>query len=350
MEQVLMAPQDIRAAYAQKTGQRDRDFAQTLGLSEGQLVAAFAGQGVTRLNPGLDGLFGQLAGLGEVMALTRNPSCVIEKIGRYDNYHGGQHAAMVLTEEIDLRMFPAQWHHVFAVERETEAGLRRSIQVFDAAGDAVHKIILRDGSDLGHWDSLVRTLAAEDQGQTMTVVPRKPAEAPKANADKADALRREWAKMTDTHQFLRLTSKLRMNRLGAYRIAGEPLARAVDPAAVTGLFEQVRDRQIEVMIFVGNRGCIEIHGGPVQNLQQMGPWFNVLDPGFNLHLRSDHIAEVWAVDKPTQRGPAISVEAFDADGALILQTFGRRTGKADHRPAWDALVAALPGPAAAGAA
>ncbi|WP_170420132.1 hemin-degrading factor [Ruegeria arenilitoris] len=350
MEQVLMAPQDIRAAYAQKTGQRDRDFAETLGLSEGQLVAAFAGQGVTRLNPGLDGLFGQLAGLGEVMALTRNPSCVIEKIGRYDNYHSGQHAAMVLTEEIDLRMFPAQWHHVFAVERETEAGLRRSIQVFDAAGDAVHKIILRDGSDLGHWDSLVRTLAAEDQGQTMTVAPRKPAEAPKANADKADALRREWAKMTDTHQFLRLTSKLRMNRLGAYRIAGEPLARAVDPAAVTGLFEQVRDLQIEVMIFVGNRGCIEIHGGPVQNLQQMGPWFNVLDPGFNLHLRSDHIAEVWAVDKPTQRGPAISVEAFDEDGALILQIFGRRTGEADHRPAWDTLVAALPGPATAGAA
>ncbi|UWR07847.1 hemin-degrading factor [Ruegeria sp. B32] len=350
MEQVLMAPQDIRAAYAQKTGQRDRDFAQTLGLSEGQLVAAFAGQGVTRLNLGLDGLFGQLAGLGEVMALTRNPSCVIEKIGRYDNYHSGQHAAMVLTEEIDLRMFPAQWHHVFAVERETEAGLRRSIQVFDAAGDAVHKIILRDGSDLGHWDGLVRTLAAEDQGQTMAVMPRKPAEAPKANADKADALRHEWAQMTDTHQFLRLTSKLRMNRLGAYRIAGEPLARAVDPAAVTGLFEQVRDRQIEVMIFVGNRGCIEIHGGPVQNLQQMGPWFNVLDPGFNLHLRSDHIAEVWAVDKPTQRGPAISVEAFDADGALILQIFGRRTGEADHRPAWDALVAALPGPADTGAA
>ncbi|MCA0906967.1 hemin-degrading factor [Ruegeria marisrubri] len=350
MEQVLMAPQDIRAAYAQKTGQRDRDFAESLGLSEGQLVAAFAGQGVTRLTPGLDGLFGQLAGLGEVMALTRNPSCVIEKIGRYDNYHGGQHAAMVLTEEIDLRMFPAQWHHVFAVERETEAGLRRSIQVFDAAGDAVHKIILRDGSDLGHWDSLVRALVAEDQGQTMTVAPRKPAEAPKANADKADALRREWAKMTDTHQFLRLTSKLRMNRLGAYRIAGEPLARAVDPAAVTGLFEQVRDRHIEVMIFVGNRGCIEIHGGPVQNLQQMGPWFNVLDPRFNLHLRSDHIAEVWAVDKPTQRGPAISVEAFDADGALILQIFGRRTGAADHRPAWDALVAALPGPADTGAA
>jgi putative hemin transport protein len=74
----------------------------------------------------------------------------------------------------------------------------------------------------------------------------------------------------------------------------------------------------------------------------MGPWQNVLDPGFNLHLRRDHIAEVWAVDKPTQRGPAISVEAFDAEGGLILQIFGLRKEDLDHRPAFGAHVAALP--------
>lgn len=73
----------------------------------------------------------------------------------------------------------------------------------------------------------------------------------------------------------------------------------------------------------------------------MGPWLNVLDPRFNLHLRADHIAEVWAVSKPTQRGPAVSVEAFDARGALILQIFGRSTASRDCRPQFDALVRAL---------
>ncbi len=341
MEQVLMAPQDIRAAYAEKAGKRDRDLAESLGLSEGQLVAAFAGYGTTRLRSDMDALFGQLNGLGEVMALTRNPSCVIEKVGQYDNYHPGAHAAMVLTQEIDLRMFPSHWVHAFAVERETNSGTRRSIQVFDAAGDAVHKIFLRDGSDLDHWARLVQTLAADDQSQTMAVEQRKPAEAPKANPDKAEILRSEWAKMTDTHQFLRLTSKLKMNRLGAYRIAGAPLVRALDPNTIPQMFEQVRDQRLEVMVFVGNRGCIEIHGGPVKTLKQMGPWFNLLDPDFNLHLRTDHIAEVWAVTKPTQRGPAVSVEVFDAEGGLIFQIFGRRAGETDHRPAWDALVAGL---------
>ena len=187
----------------------------------------------------------------------------------------------------------------------------------------------------------MRELRHEDQTQTLEVSPRKPVETPKANPDKADVLRAEWAKMTDTHQFLRLTSKLKMNRLGAYRIAGEPLARLIEPAEVDTMLEAVRDQGIEVMVFVGNQGCIEIHGGPIETLKSMGPGQNVLDPRFNLHLRSDHIAEVWAVTKPTQRGPAVSVEAFDAEGGLIFQVFGRRTDTADHRPAWGKIVDGL---------
>lgn len=340
-EQVLIAPAHIRAAYAQNPGKRDRDLAESLGVTEGQLVAAFAGLDVTRLTASLDDIFPRLNGLGEVMALTRNPSCVIEKVGQYDKYHSGAHAAMVLTDDIDLRMFPSHWVHAFAIERDTGNGVKRSLQVFDAAGDAVHKIFMRDGSDVDHWNDLINTLASDDQSQTLSIAPRRPTEAARANPDKVDILRTEWAKMTDTHQFLRLTSKLKMNRLGAYRIAGEPLARKLEAGVITRTFEQVRDAGLEVMVFVGNRGCIEIHSGPVRTLKQIGPWFNVLDSRFNLHLRSDHIAEVWAVAKPTQRGPAVSVEAFDAEGGLIFQIFGRRTGDSDHRPAWDALVGDL---------
>ena len=38
---------------------------------------------------------------------------------------------------------------------------------------------------------------------------------------------------------MRLTSKLRMNRLGAYRIAGEPMARRVPTDTVAQAFEAV---------------------------------------------------------------------------------------------------------------
>jgi putative hemin transport protein len=74
----------------------------------------------------------------------------------------------------------------------------------------------------------------------------------------------------------------------------------------------------------------------------MGPWFNILDPGFNLHLKTDPIAEVYAVEKPTRRGTALSVEAFDAMGGLILQIFGVRTRDEDFYEGWNHIVRDLP--------
>ena len=44
------------------------------------------------------------------------------------------------------------------------------------------------------------------------------------------------------------------------------------------------------MCFVGNRGCIQIHSGPIQDIKPMGPWINIFDETFHLHLRLDHVA------------------------------------------------------------
>ncbi|MFQ6550455.1 hemin-degrading factor [Aestuariibius sp. 2305UL40-4] len=340
-ETLELTPTDLRAARAEHPKLRDRDLADKLGVSEAQLLAAQTGLTATRIAAHPDRLMPATETLGTVMALTRNPSCVHEKDGQYANYYPGQHAAMILNGAIDLRIFPSHWRHAFAVETETEGGTRRSLQVFDAAGDAVHKIYLRDGADLDAWTRLKADLAIDDQGQTLACDPRTPPEAPKSNLNKADILRDEWRRLTDTHQFLRLCAKLKMNRLGAYRIAGAPFVRRLKTDALDAMLHKAAADAVPIMVFVGNRGCIQIHSGPIETLKPIGPWQNVLDPDFNLHLRLDHVAEVWAVDKPTQRGPAISVEAFDADGSLILQTFGIGKDGADTRPAWNALVDTL---------
>lgn len=334
--------EEIRSARLAKPQMRDRDLADQLGIAEAQLVAAHVGHGVTPITAHPDAVMAAAQTLGEVMALTRNASCVHEKVGRYENYHPGQHAAMVLTEEIDLRIFPSHWQHAFMIERETESGLRRSLQVFDAAGDAVHKIYVReDGFDVA-WTQIACDHALPAAVDHLDLAERQPPEAPKSDASKLEILRKEWARLTDTHQFLRLTSKLRMNRLGAYRIAGDPFVRQLAASAVNDMLAAVQRAGIAVMLFVGNRGCIQIHTGPLDTLRPMGPWQNVMDPGFNLHLRTDHVTEVWAVEKPTQRGPALSVEAFDARGLLIFQVFGVGKDGRDSRAAWRDIVDALP--------
>ncbi|MCR8825832.1 hemin-degrading factor [Pseudosulfitobacter koreensis] len=332
----------IRAARIEHANLRERDLADKLGITEAQLLAAHTGQGVTHIAPHPDTIIEIASSLGEVMALTRNISCVNEKVGSYGNYTSGAHAAMVLNDKIDLRMFPIHWCHAFMVEKETDAGVRRSLQVFDAAGDAVHKIFMRGETHLAAWDAAKFASALPDQPTQLDLAERTAPEAAKTNREKLDVLQSEWSKMTDTHQFMRLTSKLRMNRLGAYRIVGAPFVRPLATDAIDRMLNDVQAAGIEVMVFVGNRGCIQIHTGPIETLKPMGPWQNVMDPGFNLHLRLDHVAEVYAVDKPTQRGKAVSVEAFGADGALIFQVFGVRREDYDSRPAWREIVDNLP--------
>lgn len=336
----LPSPETIRAARRERPQLRARDLAESLGIPEASLVAAHCGQGVTRISADPDRLIGGAAALGDVLALTRNAHCVHERRGSYLDYRSGPKAAMVLGPEIDLRIFPAHWVHGFAVEEPGDEGMRRSLQVFDAAGDAIHKIHLKPESDAAAFAALVAALRLPDQAEALQPAARKAVVPARGDAARAGELRQAWDRMTDTHQFLTLVGRLGMNRLGAYHCVGEAHARPLARDSVTALLHGAAEAAVPVMIFVGNRGCIQIHGGPIQRVAPMGPWINVLDPRFNLHLRADKVAEVWWVTKPTRTGPAISVEAFDAEGDLILQIFGLRK---DGVPAgWEALAAGLP--------
>ncbi len=337
-----LSPDDIRARRAENPKARARDFAHSIGITEAELVAAHLGHGVTAIDPAPDRLFPLIRELGEVMALTRNRSCVAERVGVYDPFTGGVHAAMVTGSEIDMRMFPSHWRYGFAVQDETADGTKRSLQVFDAHGEAVHKVHLRATSDTTAFARLVDTLRLAPPALDLT--PPPPTEPAKADPTRAEDLRAEWAQMTDTHQFLRMVHRLKMNRLGANRIAGAPFARALAIESVDLALKAAAENSIPIMVFVGNMGCIQIHGGLIERLVPMGPWINVMDPRFNLHLRADHITEVWAITKPTRTGDAVSIEAFDAEGALILQLFAYRKDLPGTE--WNDMVAALPGASA----
>jgi putative hemin transport protein len=99
---------------------------------------------------------------------------------------------------------------------------------------------------------------------------------------------------------------------------------------------------VPIMCFVGNRGCIQIHSGPIGELKPMGPWVNLFDETFHLHLRDDHITEVWAVRRPTKDGHVTSLEAYGADSKLIIQFFGQRHEGEEERGDWRFLAENLP--------
>ena len=339
-----LSPDEIRQAIKEHPKMRARDLADTLGLPEAALVAAQIGFGARALRAHPDQLVPLFGDLGEVMALTRNDHVIHEMIGTYGGYRAGKRASMVLPPHLDLRFFPAHWVNAYAVETPKDDGtIMRSVQVFDAAGGAVHKTYLRENSDIDAWVRLVTVLADDSAPDSPAFEPRPRVEAPISVPKQRDALRREWAALRDTHHFPGMISKLGMNRLGAHRIVGAPFARPLKAEGLNEALLGFAEAQVPIMIFVGNRGCIQIHSGPITQLKTMGPWQNVLDPDFNLHLRLDHVAEVWLIEKPTARGPAVSIEAFDAAGDLILQVFRlHKEDGPDHSAAFLEITRNLP--------
>ncbi|MGX9145034.1 hemin-degrading factor [Mesorhizobium sp. 128a] len=342
-QRVKPAPHEIRRARADNPKTRERDLAAALGIFEAELVAAHCGEGVVRVEPRVNDLLTGLDAVGEVMALTRNEGAVHEKIGVYDKVVPGTHNAMVLGEHIDLRIFPKVWAHGFAVEKRDGGDIRRSLQFFDAAGDAVHKVHLRPASNLYAYQKLVAALESSNQEPTVAVVglAEDDAETPGVAAN-IDDLRDRWSRLTDVHQFFGMLKALKLSRRQAVRMVGQDYAWLLDNDAVSAMFHHAAADGMPIMCFVGNRGCIQIHSGPVKTIKPMGPWINVMDETFHLHLRTDHIQEVWAVRKPTKDGHVTSLEAYGADGKMIIQFFGKRHEGEGERDDWRFLAENLP--------
>jgi len=333
-----------RALATTKPAARIRDAADELGVSEAELVMTEVDGAARRLDGDWGRLLQRLPALGMVMTLTRNPHVVHEKVGRFETVtvnpgHGG--IGLVLGPDIDLRIFLRHWRYGFAVAKAMKDGVRNSLQFFDETGTAVHKIFLKPESDIGAYQALIDDYAVEVPG-ALEIAPPPAPRAPRPDAEiDVPALRQAWLALKDTHDFVPLLMKQKVQRLQALRLAGADLAARVPEASLRRTLEWAAASGADIMVFVGNRGCIQIHTGPVKTLRAIGPWFNVLDPGFNLHLREDRIASAWVVRKPTADGVITSLELFDAEDELIATLFGKRKPGETERGEWRAFAEAL---------
>ncbi len=326
---------------------RPIEAAAALGLSEGEWLTCHApaelGLRLTRLGVPAADILNALTPLGTVMALTRNPACVHEKDGVYDQIDINPAMGLVVNHDIDLRLFMRHWDSAYAVETPLQDGsVRHSLQFFDKHGTAIHKIFARPITDMDAWAALVARFAGDFEPVTTEPRPLPESVRPDAEIDVA-ALREGWAQLKDVHDFFGLLRKLKTHRQQALRLAGAPCARPIAAAAVRAVLEDCAARGIPIMCFVGNDACIQIHSGPIHNVKVMGPWLNVLDQGFNLHLREDMIAAAYAVWKPQSDAAVHSIELFADDGSLIAQFFGERKPGRPEITAWAERVQAIAG-------
>ncbi len=349
-----MKAADIREGFAQarERGLRAREAAHAVGVSEGAAMAAHTGVHArplraVPLKPDWLALLQALQPCGALMGLTRNNTTVHEKTGVYHKLSANGHVGLALGEDIDLRLFFDHWYAGYAVSEAPEGQtdpMQTSLQFYDRDGTAVHKIYPRSRTDLIAWAQ--HTNAWVDPAREVVFdAPGSKAEPDTSVEVDARAFLADWAAMTDTHQFFGLLRRHGLDRLRAFGLAQGRFTHRVAPSAVQQMLQGAALDGTAIMVFVGSPGCIQIHTGPVQRVEPMDlrgmRWLNVLDPGFNLHLREDLIASAWVVEKPGDHGTVTSLEAFDAEGGLMAMFFGARKPGQAEQPAWRELLAPL---------
>ncbi len=328
-----------------------RDAARTLGTSEAELLATGIGKTVTRLSDAdhaVNDIMIRALDLGTVLALTRNENGVLERTGvatkakpesftdkeRFRAVAGGY-----LGGEIDMRFHFANWKHAFAVVQPGRDGtISRSLQFFDAQGNAAHKVYVKSEAGVAVFDKIVADFKHPQQTGELKIV----AAAPKA-AELADSavdvkeFQLAWKEMTDVHQFNRIVGEFKLTREQAMRLAPEGVVQKIGPQALRKLLDESAKQQMPIMAFLGNGAATQIYSGKITKTAASGDWYNVLDPEFNLHIRETALKSGYVV----QRAGVTSVEFFDKDGELVVTFFGVRERAKPQPQAWVDLTRAL---------
>jgi putative hemin transport protein len=341
-------PTGLKDAWAEllrsRPNLRQRDVAELLAASEAELLASRCGDGVVRLSSEWKRLLPELASLGSVKTITRNAHVVHETVGVYDNVSFVGPHGLVQGAGLDLRLFLDAWSVAFAVRERSNNGLRRSVQFFDRAGNAVHKVFLEPDASTDAFDAFVSGFASKDQDCAQLTTPAGPPTSKSAGGAgevDASAFLSAWSALADTHEFNSLLSRFRVERRRAMTIAEGAFSKRLADGGLRELLDKAREAATPFMVFVGNRGAVQIFTGTVANVKTMGPWLNVLDPAFNLHVREDRIESVWSVRKPTTDGVVTALEVYADDGSEMTVLYGKRKPGQPESDVWRSLIASV---------
>ncbi|WP_404376067.1 ChuX/HutX family heme-like substrate-binding protein [Vreelandella aquamarina] len=314
------------------------DIAERLAISEGELQAARLGRDVWTLPLSPQALAAYLPQLGRVKALTRSRLAVLEQTGDYPELSGGAHTGLLLDPGgLDMRLLYTHWHWACLIRdpastTSEQTTWRWSVQIFNQHGVAVHKCFALEMPLPRAWGTLA-AMGTQDTPAFTQCMPRTQRPLPSA-----PTLAQEWGAMRDVHQFFTLLQRHHLERLEANRLMEGRFTQALPVAALETLLQQASERSLPLMLFVASPGCVQIHTGTLPAPQRARGWLNLFGERFTLHLNDTDIDQLWMVSKPNRDGGVTSVEAFDAQGSLVLQLYAERQEGRAERSEWRQLL------------
>jgi len=236
---------------ARSQGLNNRAAAAVLKISEAELLASGCGRFVTRLTADSRALLRELPVLGEIKAVVRNPSAVIERDGTIRSIENRSVSSdAVLADRFELICETAQWTKGFALREKTPGGLKLSAQFFTAAGISAAKFFLRPASDVHAFTRLVAAFVSADQSTQETISAGPPASS-----------------------------------------ASLEHPRPVAPGSLMAFLQMVCQLRQSLTFVARNEAACISTSKVIERVKRSdrGGWVNVLDDGLDIHLHEDGI-------------------------------------------------------------
>lgn len=293
------------------------DIVVEMGISEVELIVVCFGYDVVCLSDDVWVLIVVLECVGEIKCICCNEYVVYEQVGQFMYYYFSGYVGLVLNLCVfDLCLFFSQWVSVFYLN---DNGCQ-SIQFFDYYGDVLLKVYVIMQIDMVVWEILI----VEYWVVVLVLLILCLLELVKY-VDIVDGvvLENDWCVMIDVYQFFGLLCKYQFFCQQVFCLVSDDFVCCVDCYVLLLLLEMVCQEGNEIMIFVGNCGCVQIFIGVLEKLVFMCGWLNIFNIIFILYLCEESVDEVWVICKLILDGYVISVELFVKDGIQIVQFYGQ---------------------------
>jgi putative hemin transport protein len=302
----------------------------------------------TRLRSEFAPLMQRLATLGDLTEVTRNSSALLEKDNVSGTLYVNNEIELAPAEAMHVRIFYPQWEHGYALEEHDacSGGKRHSLQFFDRYGSMMHKIVLGENGDIASFRQLVSDHAAAEQLAPHLVHPLHSDDESEDDGLRqidVDALRAEWAHTHNHDDFIQRQEAFDQQRLRKLRLAGKAFAYQVANDSARVILQRMTEFGTAIMAQVGNAGIVQAYYGKIKNIRIKDSRLKIMNAGFRMQLREDHIDSVWVAKKPTTDGIITSLELFNRQGTHIASFLSKKSnGQPEPREWREAIMRLMP--------
>ena len=275
---------------------RIRDAASKLNVSEAELLSLESNKGVSFLSiDNLDVFFKKvLNNIEKIMVLIRSDFVVHEKIVLTDGliYKEGS-----IIDNIDpncplVSFNPNLISYVFYEKKLLNKKRElRSFQFFDQCGNAILKIYLKSNED-STFDGIADLYEIDYDYELQKHIIRR-----------------------DSAQFDKKTI-LHIDLLNNKELVDNP--KHIHNDKLRFFLNAFSDKEIPIQIHAFGIDSIQYHRGIVKNIVDFGPWLNVIDKKFNIHVLENKILKTSILEYKNRSDSIYLINIIDENNNLVL--------------------------------